>query len=189
MVPSGWCWTSGAGPAPPPAPAMTSLVRTSTRISLIPTWSFAAQHGLEAAMWRRTAARLRNRPQLESWPVSVHLARVARHPSPGAAGPAAGTLTRLAMIATAISRGWRRATTLHMSQTWNNTVCTRCGPDPMVYTRTAGPGCAKKKIKTFLQQKRVWQWVDRRRMQDAEEGWNCGWNQRQNCLIACPSQK
>ena len=112
------------------APAMTSesLVRTSTWISLMP--SLTARHGLEAAMWRRTAARLRNRPQLESWPVSVHLARVARHPSPGAAGPAAGTLTRLAMIATAISRGWRRATTLHMSQTWNNTVCTRCGPDP-----------------------------------------------------------
>ena len=58
-------------------------------------------------MWRRTAARLRNRPRLESWPVSVHLAhtkRVDRHPSPGAAGPAAGTLTRLAMIATAISK-------------------------------------------------------------------------------------
>jgi hypothetical protein len=32
-VPSGWCWTSGAGPAPPPAPATTSLVRTSTWIS------------------------------------------------------------------------------------------------------------------------------------------------------------
>ena len=28
----------------------------------------------------------------------------AWHPSPGAAGPAAGTLTRLAMIATAISK-------------------------------------------------------------------------------------
>ncbi len=62
-------------------------------------------------MWRRTAARLRNRPLLESWPVALHLAhtkRVARHPSPGAAGPAAGTLSttlaRLAMIATAISK-------------------------------------------------------------------------------------
>ena len=29
---------------------------------------------------------------------------VARHPSPGAAGPSAGTLARLAMIATAISK-------------------------------------------------------------------------------------
>ena len=188
MVPSGWCWTSGAGPAPPPAPAMTSLVRTSTWISRIP--SLAARHldGLEAAMWRQTAARLRNRPQLESWLISVHLTRVAWHPSPGAAGPAAGTLTRLAMIATAISRGWRRATTLHMSQTWNNTVCTRCWPDPGLYTYSRA-GMRQKEIKTFLQQKRVWQWVDRRRMQDAEEGWNCGWNQRQNCLIACPSQK
>ena len=72
--------------------------------------SLTARHGLEAAMWRRTAARLRNRPRLESWPVSVtvhlaHTKRVARHPaSPGAAGPAAGTLARLAMIATAISK-------------------------------------------------------------------------------------
>ena len=69
--------------------------------------SLAARHGLEAAMWRRTAARLRNRPQLDSWPVSVHLAHtklVARHPSPGAAGPVGGTLARLAMIATAISK-------------------------------------------------------------------------------------
>ena len=69
--------------------------------------SLAARQGLEAAMWRRTAARLRNRPRLDSWPVSVHLAhtkRVARHPSPGAAGPVGGTLARLAMIATAISK-------------------------------------------------------------------------------------
>ena len=55
-------------------------------------------------MWRRTAARLRNRPRLDSWLVSVHLTRVAWHPSPCAAGLAAGTLTRLAMIATAISK-------------------------------------------------------------------------------------
>ena len=69
--------------------------------------SLTARHGLEAAMWRRTAVRRRNRPRLESWPVLVHLAhtkRVDRHPSPGAAGPAVGTLTRLAMIATAISK-------------------------------------------------------------------------------------
>ncbi len=66
--------------------------------------SFDERHGLEAAMWRRTAARLRNRARLESWPVSVHLAHTKRvnwHPSPGAAGPAPGTLTRLAMITTA----------------------------------------------------------------------------------------
>ena len=49
----------------------------------------------------------------------------ARHPSPGAAGPAAGTLARLAMIATVISKSVES-----MSQTWKNTVCTRCGPDP-----------------------------------------------------------
>ncbi len=69
--------------------------------------SFAARHGLEAVMCRQTAARLRNRPRLESWPVSVHLAhtkRVNQHPSPGAAGPAPGTLTRLAMITTATSK-------------------------------------------------------------------------------------
>ena len=58
-------------------------------------------------MWRRTAARLRNRPRPDSWPVSVHLAhtkRVARHPSPGAAGPVVSTLAQLAMIATVISK-------------------------------------------------------------------------------------
>ena len=69
--------------------------------------SLAARHCLEAAMWRRTAARLRNMPLLDSWPVSVHLAhtkRVAQHLRPGSAGPAAGTLARLAMIATAISK-------------------------------------------------------------------------------------
>ena len=60
--------------------------------------SLAALHCLEAAMWRRTATRLRNRPQQDSWQVSVHWAhtkRVARHPSPGAAGPVGGTLARL----------------------------------------------------------------------------------------------
>ena len=58
-------------------------------------------------MWRLTAAQLRNRPRLDRWPVSVHLAhtkRVALHPSPGAAGPAAGTVTRLAMIDTVIRK-------------------------------------------------------------------------------------
>ena len=134
---------------------MTSLVRTSTWISWKPR--LAALHCLEAAIWRRIAARLRNRHRLDSWPVSVHLAhtkRVAGHPSPGAAGQAAGTLTQLAMIATAISKSLRVETD-HISQTWNNTVCTRCRPDPQLYwfIRTAGPGCAKKKIKTFLQQK------------------------------------
>ena len=73
----------------------------------MPSLAALARHGLEAAMWRRTAARLRNRPRLDSWPVSVHLAhtkRVDRHLIPGAAGPAAGTLARLAMIASAISK-------------------------------------------------------------------------------------
>jgi hypothetical protein len=60
-------------------------------------------------MWRRTAARLRNRPRLESCPVSLHLAhtkRGTRTPSPGALAdsPEVGTVARLAMIATAISK-------------------------------------------------------------------------------------
>jgi hypothetical protein len=83
----------GRVPCRPPAPAMTSLVRTSTWISLKPI--LAAQHGLEATMWRLTAARLRNRPRLESWPVSLHLAhtkRVTRYPSPGADGQDSCTL-------------------------------------------------------------------------------------------------
>ena len=103
-VPSGWCQTFCAGPAAFPAPAMTSLVRTSTWISRKPM--LAMKHGLEAAMCRRTAAQLRNRPRLESWPVSLHLAhtkRVTRLPSP-CTGPATGTLARLAMIATVVSK-------------------------------------------------------------------------------------
>ncbi len=46
--------------------------------------SCAAWHGFEAAMWRRTVARLRNRPWLDSLPVEVqwaHTKRVTR-PSP-----------------------------------------------------------------------------------------------------------
>jgi hypothetical protein len=45
MVPSG-CQMPGAGPAAPPAPAMMSLVRTSTWISQQP--KVAAKQSLEA---------------------------------------------------------------------------------------------------------------------------------------------
>ncbi len=71
----------------------------------------AVEQGLNAAMWRWTAARLRNRPQLESWPVSLHVAhtkrvslsvRVAAWLS-SESGPA-GTLAQLAMSATAVSK-------------------------------------------------------------------------------------
>ncbi len=69
----------------------------------------AAEQGLEAAMWRRTAARLRNRPRLESWPVSLHLAHTKRVSVRVAARPCsesgqAGTLALLAMSATAVSK-------------------------------------------------------------------------------------
>ncbi len=49
-VPVGWCPTSVAGPAAPPAPAMTSLVRTSTLIYRMP---IAAQQAtdLESSSW------------------------------------------------------------------------------------------------------------------------------------------
>ncbi len=51
-VPAGWCQTSGAGPAAPPAQAMTSLVRTSTWIYQMPN---AAQQetDLESSSWLR----------------------------------------------------------------------------------------------------------------------------------------
>ena len=62
--PGGWCRTSGAGPAAPPAPAMTSPARASTWMVRMP--AFAARHAGEAAMCRRTAVRCRNRPRLES---------------------------------------------------------------------------------------------------------------------------
>ena len=54
------------------------------------------------------------------------------------------------MIATAISKSLRVETD-HISQSWNNTVRTRCWPDPELYwfIRTAGQGCAKKKLKHF----------------------------------------
>ena len=61
--PGGWCRTSGAGPAAPPAPAMTSPARASTWIVRMP--AFAARHAGEAEMCRWTAARWRNRPRLE----------------------------------------------------------------------------------------------------------------------------
>ena len=95
------------------------------------TLGTAADH--ENSYWNVTGSRLYS--VMDSWLVSVHLAhtkRVVGHPSPGAAGPTAGTLTRLAMIATVISKSLRVETD-HMSQTWNNTVCTRCGPDPELY--------------------------------------------------------
>jgi hypothetical protein len=69
----------------------------------------AAEQGFEAAMWRWTAAQLRNRHRLESWPVSLPLAhtkhvsvRVAARPC-SESGPA-GTLARLAMSAIAESK-------------------------------------------------------------------------------------
>ncbi len=72
----GWCSTSGAGSAAPPSPAMTSPDRASTRISLKPR--SAAKQALAALMWRRTAARLRNSPRLESLPVVVQLTQTKR---------------------------------------------------------------------------------------------------------------
>ena len=62
--PGGWCRTSGAGPAAPPAPAMTSPARASTWMVQMP--AFAARHAGEAAMCHRTAVQCRNRPRLES---------------------------------------------------------------------------------------------------------------------------
>ena len=70
----------------------------------------AAEHGLLAAMWRWTADRLRNRPRLESWPVSLHLAHTKRVSVAALPGPCsgqaarAGTLARLVMNATAVSK-------------------------------------------------------------------------------------
>jgi hypothetical protein len=64
-----WCW-SHAAPLLAPAPAMTqiSLVQTSTWISRMPI--LAAQHCLEAAMWRWT---VRNRSVgltgIPAWPI------------------------------------------------------------------------------------------------------------------------
>ena len=104
---------SGAGPAAPPPPAMTSPGRASTWISRKPM--SAARQDLAAAMWRRTAARLRNRPRLDSWPVAVqwaHTNRVTVTPSPDLAGGPAGMSLALAamrpMTATTTSKRVRK---------------------------------------------------------------------------------
>jgi hypothetical protein len=94
--PAHWCHTSGAGPAAPPAPAMKSPARASTRISLKQRSS--AKQGLEPAMWWRTPALLTNSQLLESWPIWVHLTQAKRVTPPAAhwtgrigRGPAPGT--------------------------------------------------------------------------------------------------
>ncbi len=71
---------------------------------------FAARQGLKAAMWRWTAAQLRNRPWLEILPVSLHLAHTKRVKSHWEYlhRPVPGTLARLAMIATAVSKSVKR---------------------------------------------------------------------------------
>ena len=90
VSPCSWSRTSGAGPAAPPAPAMTSEspARDSTWIS---------------AMCRRTETRLRNKPPLDNWPVEVHWCS----PSPShlaIGGPAyPSLLLAAAMTATEIS--------------------------------------------------------------------------------------
>ena len=66
---------SGAGPAAPPAPAITSPARASILISLKPR--SAAKQGLELRMWRSTADRWRNSPRLERWPVAVQWTQTA----------------------------------------------------------------------------------------------------------------
>ena len=87
-LPGGWCRTSGAGPAAPPSPVMTSPDRASTRISRKP--SSAAKQALVALMWRRTPARLRNSPRLESLPVFEQLTQTKRVTPHGIGGPASG---------------------------------------------------------------------------------------------------
>ena len=87
-LPGGWCRTSGAGPAAPPSPAMTSPDRASTRISRKP--SSAAKQALVALMWRRTPARLRNSPRLESLPVFEQLTQTKRVTPHWIGGPASG---------------------------------------------------------------------------------------------------
>ena len=91
-----------------PAQAMTLPAQASTWISRMPI--SASRQCLAAVMWRRTALRLRNRPQLDSSrlrPLAVqcaHTNRVTRTPSPGRAGSLAGiSLALAAMTATAAS--------------------------------------------------------------------------------------
>lgn len=67
---------------------MTSPDRASTRISLKPR--SAAKQALAALMWRRTAARLRNSPRLESLPVFVQLTQTKRVTPHWIGGPASG---------------------------------------------------------------------------------------------------
>jgi hypothetical protein len=101
--PAGWCRMCGAESAAPPVPAMMSPEGASSWICRMP--SCTAWLGFEAAMWRRTAARLRNRQWLDSLPVEVqgaHTKRVTR-PSPSVSwtGPAAAATGTEAMTANA----------------------------------------------------------------------------------------
>ena len=107
VLPGGWWRTSGAGPAPPPAPAMTSPGRASTCISLKPR--SAAKQSLEPLMCRRTPDRWRKSPRLERRPVAVQLTQTKRVTAVGdvtvtGGGPATGP----AMDAIATAKRWRQ---------------------------------------------------------------------------------
>ena len=65
----------------------------------------------------------------------------ARHPSPGAAGPAAG---KLAMIATVISKSVETDHVIAYVTNLEKIRFARAAGLTLNYTRTAGPGCAKK---------------------------------------------
>ncbi len=59
--------SSGVGPAAPPAPAMTSPAWISVKPRSV------ANQALEARMWQRTPAQLRNSQRDEKWLVAVEL--------------------------------------------------------------------------------------------------------------------
>ena len=112
---------SGAGPAAPPAPAITSPARASILISLKPR--SAAKQGLEPRMWRSTADRWRNSPRLERWPVAVQWTQTKRRTGAGGtrtAGPA-GPGPAIDAIA---AKMWRQRT--QVQRTWTDRHVTGC---------------------------------------------------------------
>ena len=111
---------SGAGPAAPPAPAITSPARASILISLKPR--SAAKQGLEPRMCRSTADRWRNSPRLERWPVAVQWTQTNRRT--GAGGTASGPDGPGPAMDAIAAKRWRQRT--QVQTTWMDRHVTGC---------------------------------------------------------------
>ena len=133
---------------PPPAPAMTSPALVSTWISFKPR--SAAKQALEARMWRRTPALLRNSPRLERWQVDVQLTQTKRVAVPphwqwigwSASGPAA--LDAITATSNRVRTSRTRMPVIALRAKWLTQRLERDGP-----SRRAGPAGVQKNSKLY----------------------------------------